>query len=82
MKMQLNMEQVLERNNKADLECRRLEHIITCCFKNAARNDEWERGLERGVENMRSMITQEHTDMNNNLKEASTLDNQLREFKK
>lgn len=63
LKTQITMEKVLEKTNKAELECRRLEQVLTCCFKNPARNDEWERGLEKAIENVKSLITAEDHDI-------------------
>lgn len=75
--LQLQMELYLDKLNKSEAECRRLECILSCCFKNPARNDEWARGLEKGIENMKAMIKFELNEIKNASKETEILEEQF-----
>ena len=63
--------------------------MITACFKNQARNDDWIRGLEKAIENMHSMTkyTYEETklfnrDIADTKKECETLEKILENKRK
>ncbi|CAG9311031.1 unnamed protein product [Blepharisma stoltei] len=79
--LQKQMESILDKLNNAELDSRRLECIISCCFKNPARNDEWVRGLEKGIENMKDMIKFELGEIKNCNKETEMLEEQYYAYK-
>ena len=56
------MEKVYERLNAAEVEHKRLQLVANVCFKNPAKNDEWTRGLEKGIENIKGLIVAEIDD--------------------
>ena len=78
--MKKKMERMYEKINKAEVESKRLEQIITCCFKNSAKNDLWENGLEKGVQNMVDLIAIENLELMQYEEEKEILDEQVKEF--
>ena len=79
-RMKKKMERMHEKINKAEVESKRLEQIITCCFKNAAKNDLWENGLEKGVQNMTDLIEIENLELAQYEEEEEILSEQVKEF--
>jgi hypothetical protein len=80
--MKKRMEKIYEKINKAEVESKRLETIISCCFKNSARNELWEKGLEKGIQNINTLIESEKAEIRIFEEEKETLDTQITEFEK
>ena len=78
--MKKKMEKLYEKINKAEVESKRLEQLITCCFKNSARNELWEKGLEKGIQNIKDLIDIENLELNQCQTEKELLDEQINEF--
>ena len=54
-----NIEEVFEKSCQAEEDGKKLQKIVNCCIKNPTRNDEWQRELERILENMTGFIDRE-----------------------
>lgn len=80
--MKKKMERIYEKINKAEVESKRLEQVITCCFKNSAKNELWEKGLEKGIQNIKDMVEVEKLELSQCEEEKNTLDEQINEFEK
>ena len=80
--MKKKMEKIYEKINKAEVESKRLESIISCCFKNTARNELWEKGLEKGIVNINTLIESEKTEVRSYDEEKETLEDQIAEFER
>lgn len=80
--MKKKMEKIYEKINKAEVESKRLEQVITCCFKNSAKNELWENGLEKGIENIKDLIEIEKLELSQYENEEETLNLQISEFEK
>jgi hypothetical protein len=62
------------------VEGKRLEQVITCCFKNSAKNDLWEKGLEKGIQNIKDMIQIEINELALCEEEQKILQEQISDF--
>jgi hypothetical protein len=78
--MKKKMEKIYEKINKAEVESKRLEQIISCCFKNTARNELWEKGLEKGIQNIKDIIEIEKNELIQYQNEEQLLNDQINEF--
>lgn len=80
--MKLKMEKIYEKINKAEVESKRLDTVISSCFKNSAKNELWEKGLEKGINNLNSLIESEKTELRVYEEERETLEFQINEFER
>ena len=78
--MKRKMEKIYEKINKAEVESKRLETVISSCFKNSAKNELWEKGLEKGIHNIIGLIESEKTELKAYEEERETLELQINEF--
>lgn len=79
-KLQRRIEGTFERLNKEELERKRLEQVIVCCFKNPARNDEWERSLDKHIASIKTYVQLEMKDIEQYELEREQLIAKIKEF--
>lgn len=79
-KLQHKIEATYERLNKEELERKRLEQVVICCFKNPARNDEWERSLDKYISNIKTYVVLEMKEIEQYELEREQLNSKIKEF--
>ena len=80
--LEMQIDKVVDKLYKSEEEGRRLKKVIDCCVKNPTRNDEWERGLEKALENMRNFIILEQDTIKIYEKETFNFEEQSKAFQK
>ena len=79
-KLQHKIESTYERLNKEELERKRLEQVVVSCFKNPARNDEWERSLDKYISNIKTYVDLEMKEIEQYELEKEQLNSKIKEF--
>jgi hypothetical protein len=72
------IEEVFEKSCQAEEDGKKLQKIINCCIKNPTRNDEWQRELEKILENMNQFVFQEKEMIKDLEQETSVIDEQTK----
>ena len=80
--IEMQLENVIEKIFSSEDEGKRLQKILVCCMKNPTRNDEWERGLEKALDNLNSIISRESELIKDYEKETSMFEEQSSVFQK
>ncbi|OMJ89182.1 hypothetical protein SteCoe_8732 [Stentor coeruleus] len=78
--LQEKLKDMCKKLNKIEGEAARYVQIIDSCFKNPARNDEWERKLNRKIDYLNKIIDFETKNIENYDKDHENLQTQLTEF--
>lgn len=78
--VETQIEKIFDKCYRAEEEGKRLQKIVTCCIKNPTRNDEWERGLEKALENMKLLIKMELESIKTYEKETQEFEEQSKTF--
>jgi hypothetical protein len=78
--LQEKLKEMCKKINKTEAEGLRYKQIIGTCFKNPAKNDEWERTLNLKIDSMRKIIEIEKKNIENFEAEACEIKMQQEEF--
>lgn len=78
--LQDRLKDMCKKLNKIEAEASRHVQIIDSCFKNPARNDEWERKLNRKIDYLNKIIEFESKNIENYEKDFENINTQLSDF--
>lgn len=79
--LQSKFKDMCKKINKIEAEGLRYKQIIGSCFKNPAKNDEWERSLINRIESMKKTIENERKNRDLHKAETFEIASQLEEFR-
>ena len=78
--LQEKFSEMCSKLNNIEAETSRYYQIIDCCFKNPARNDEWERKLNKRIDSIAKLIEYEKKDIVCYEKDVESIEVQIKEL--